>query len=407
MKWNQEVAVVQSMRGVAYRQRRRQAVSRIGIALAAIGMGFGGSARASLNLYGVLDVGLNYRSVAGVDPSTGRAAGALALASGNELTSRWGLIGLEDIGAGYKIAFKLESGFAADTGVANASVPFPHDTGSLFDRGATIGVVAPWGTVRLGRNWSSFFDGISAGDATGYMNFGSLANATFQNSSNFKPSEGFPGVASGANSAANGGLMYTWVNKSIKYMLPDEFYGFSGGVTYGFGGTPGSFSNKSTLTANLNWTDGRLGFASGYFDGKDPTGQTNDPWMRAYTIGVTYTWGALKTGVNFAKFKNPTTGADQNYYYVGAAYQATPAWRLTADWLHLQDKQVSEAGADLYKIGAGYAFSKRTTLYVDVAYSNNKPKGMLGAGSNTSILASPATIGHNQLAVGAGIRTLF
>ncbi|AJG19479.1 Outer membrane protein (porin) [Cupriavidus basilensis] len=377
--------------------------------VAALGLCVSGAAGAqsSVTLYGVMDVGLNYRSVAGADPATGKAAGSLALASGNELTSRWGLLGLEDIGGGYKVTFKVESGFSADTGAGNFSVPFPNDTNSLFDRGAIVGLIGPWGSVRLGRNWSPFFDGISAGDATGYMNFGSLANATFQNASNLNPSLGLAGVASGANSAANGGLLYTWVNKSIKYMLPDNFYGFSGGLLYSLGGTPGSFSNKSTMSANLNWTNGALGIASGYFDAKDPTGQTNNPWLRAYTIGTTYTAGPLKAGINFVKFRNPTTGANQNFYYVGAAYQASPAWRFTADWLHLQDLQNSSAGANLYKVGAGYALSKRTMLYTDVAFSDNKPKGMLGAGSNTSILTSPATIGRNQWAVGSGIRTVF
>src|SRR5471032_3010026 len=78
-------------------------------------------AQTSVTLYGVMDVGLNYRTAAGA--SDGKAASALSLASGNELTSRWGLLGSEDIGGGMKITFKLESGFSPTTGGGNFGVP--------------------------------------------------------------------------------------------------------------------------------------------------------------------------------------------------------------------------------------------------------------------------------------------
>ncbi|RQS21363.1 porin [Burkholderia sp. Bp8998] len=374
----------------------------VGLTCAPVGVAY---AQSSVTLYGVMDVGLQYRTAAGV--SNGKAASAVLLASGNELTSRWGLLGFEDIGGGYKATFKIESGFSPTTGNGNFAVPFPNDTNALFDRGAVIGVVAPWGKVLMGRNWSPFFDGISAGDATGFMNFGSLANAVFQNSSNVNPKLGLAGIASGANSPVNGGLLYTWVNNSVKYMLPDNTYGLSGGVLYSFGGTAGSFANKQTWSANLNWTNGTLGLTSAYFDARDPTGATSNPWLRALSVGVSYVIGPVKTGFDFAKFRNPTTGANQNYYYLGAAWQASPFLRATADWMYLQDLQNSAAGAQLFKVGAQYSLSKRTTLYTDIAYSMNKVQGMLGAGSDTILLSSPATIGHNQIAITAGIRTLF
>jgi len=391
--------VEQNARGIA----RRATVSAglVGMTCAVIGTAH---AQTSVTLYGVMDLGLNYRTAAGA--SDGKAASALTMA-GNELTSRWGLLGSEDIGGGIKITFKLESGFTPTTGAGNFSVPFPNDTNSLFDRGATVGVTSTWGKVLLGRNWSPFNDAMYAEDATGFMNFGSLVSSVFQNSSNVNPKLGLAGLATGANSPVNGGALYTWVNNSIKYMLPDNTYGFSGGALYSFGGTAGSFSNKATRSANLDWTNGSLLLTSGYFDANDPTGATSEPWLKAFTLGASYTIGPVRTGLDFVKYRNPTTGANQNYYYLGTAWQITPSWRMTADFMHLQDLQISAAGADLYKTGVQYFLSKRTTLYTDVAYSKNKAKGMLGAGSDTSVLTSPATIGHNQLAIGAGIRTSF
>lgn len=364
-------------------------------------------AQSTVTLYGIMDIGLNYRTAAGTG-ANGKAASAVQMLSGQDMTSRWGLLGNEDLGDGLALTFKLESGFNAATGNGNFSLPLPADTGSLFDRSAVVGITSTrWGKVLLGRNWSPFYDGISAGDVTGFPNFGSLGNAVWQNSSNLNPALGLAGAASGQYSAANGGVMYTWVSNSIKYMLPANSVGLSGGLLYSFGGTPGSVSSKSVMSANLNWTNGTLGVASGYFNARDPSGLTNNPWLRAYTVGLTYVIGPLKAGINYAKFQNPTTGANQNYYYGGAAWQASPTWRFTADWLHLQDLKNSAAGADLYKVGASYLLSKRTMVYLDVAYADNKAQGLLGAGTTTSILATPATVGHNQLAIGTGVRTFF
>lgn len=359
-------------------------------------------AQSSITLYGAMDMGVNYRTAAGA--SGGKPASAWNLGS-NEITNRWGLLGSEDIGGGVKVTFRIESGFNPSNGTGNFSVPYPADNGSLFDRGATVGIVSKYGSLLFGRNWSPLIDAFSVSDTTGYMNFGSLSNATFQNSSNINPALGPSAIATGQNSPINGGLLYTWVNNSAKYMLPDNF--FSGGALYSLGGTPGSFQSKSAVAGNLNWTNGQLGLQSAYFDQNDPSGLTDKPWLRAWTVGVTYTIGQVKSGFTFVKYRNPTTGANQNYYYVSSSWQATPALRLTGDWMHLQDRHNTRAGADLYKIGANYFLSKRSALYVDVAYSDNRPEGTLGAGANISLLTSPATIGHNQLAVAAGVKTYF
>jgi predicted porin len=363
-------------------------------------------AQSSVTLYGLVDAGINYRTSAGVNPTTGKVGSALALVSGNDYTSRWGMQGTEDIGDGLKVIFRLESGFNAATGAGNFSVPFPNDTNSLFDRMAIVGVTSPLGTVRLGRNWSSFYDGVVAGD-TAIDNFGSMTSVVLNNSSNINPKLGPAAVVSGANSVVNGGLLYAWVNNSIKYNLPDNTYGLSGGALYSFGGTAGSMSNKQTWSANLDWTNGTLGLVSGYFDAKDPTGLTDNPWLRAFTLGINYVLGPVKTGFVFTKFRNPTTGANQNYYYVSTNWQATPFLAFVADWAHLQDLQNSSAGANVYKVGTSYSLSKSSTIYAEVGYANNKSQGMQSGGLGIAPLTSPGVIGHNQLAIAAGLRKFF
>jgi predicted porin len=271
---------------------------------------------------------------------------------------------------------------------------------------AIVGFISPLGTVRLGRNWSSFYEGVVAGD-TASSNFGSMTSAVMANSSNVNPKLGPAAAISGINSRVNGGLMYAWVNNSIKYTLPSNSYGLSGGVLYSLGGTAGDVQNKSTWSANLDWTNGTLGLTSGYFDAKDPTGLTDNPWLRAYTLGITYVLGPVKSGFEFTKFRNPTTGSNQNYYYVSTNWQATPYLSFAADWMHLQDLQNSNAGANLYKVSTSYFLSKSSSIYAELGYADNKSQGIQGAGLGTAPLVSPGLVGRNQLAIAAGLRKLF
>ncbi|CAL8475625.1 porin [Caballeronia sp. S22] len=363
------------------------------------------AAQSSVTLYGLIDTGINYRTSAGIT-SSGKPGSALVLASGNDFTSRWGLLGYEELGGGMKAIFQLENGFSAVTGAGNFSVPFPNDTNSLFDRMAIVGIKSPLGTVRLGRNYSPFYEGVVAGD-TAISNFGSMSLVVMSNSSNVNPKLGPAGEISGINSRVNGGLMYAWVNNSVKYTIPDNTYGFSGSALYSFGGTAGSIQNKSTWSANLDWTNGTLGLISGYFDAKDPSGLTNNPWLRAYALGITYVFGSVKTGFEFSKFRNPTTGANQNFYYVSTSWQTTPFLSFVADYTHLQDLQNSSAGSNVYRVGTTYFLSKSSSIYADIGYADNKSQGVLPGGEGATPLLTPGLIGRNQLAIAAGIRKLF
>ena len=82
-------------------------------ALAVLGAFAGSAAAADVQLYGVVDEGLIYTNTKVTDE---KSVDQLQLKSGRNLGSRWGLKGSEDLGNGYKVGFKLESGFEADSG---------------------------------------------------------------------------------------------------------------------------------------------------------------------------------------------------------------------------------------------------------------------------------------------------
>lgn len=108
---------------------------------------FAGAAMASqVTMYGVVDTGLmyTYNDVADGNPATDLEVNKLALNSGINAPSRFGLKGTEDLGNGLKIGFKLENGFKADDGTFKTA-------GRLFDREASLSVYSDFGTLSMGR----------------------------------------------------------------------------------------------------------------------------------------------------------------------------------------------------------------------------------------------------------------
>lgn len=119
-------------------------------ALAVLGAFAGSAAAADVQLYGVVDEGLIYTNTKVTDE---KSVDQLQLKSGRNLGSRWGLKGSEDLGNGYKVGFKLESGFEADSGTLQEN--------RLFRREAGLTLYGPFGSLGLGR-----FGGIASAAGT-------------------------------------------------------------------------------------------------------------------------------------------------------------------------------------------------------------------------------------------------
>jgi hypothetical protein len=117
-----------------------------------------------VQLYGIVDAGIESTS-----SSAGRQWRAL---SGGLYGSRWGVTGSEDLGAGRRAVFRLESGFAADDGSFLQG-------GRAFGRESSVGVASDaLGTLLIGRLPTPYYLSQSAVDAFAWGNAGSLAAAT-------------------------------------------------------------------------------------------------------------------------------------------------------------------------------------------------------------------------------------
>ena len=116
------------------------------IAMAVAGAFAGSAFAANIDMYGVVDTGLVYTQteVGGVLSADTADSHKFSMDSGVNAGNRFGLRGTEDLGDGYSVSFRLENGFASDTGVLGQD-------GQLFGREARLSMNTPYGTVSFGR----------------------------------------------------------------------------------------------------------------------------------------------------------------------------------------------------------------------------------------------------------------
>ena len=131
-------------------------------ALAVLGVFAGSAMAADVTLYGALDTGFEYfhHKTTNFD-GTSVKDDTFDMQTGWDTGNRWGLKGSEDLGNGYKVSFKLESGFNGDTGTMGQG-------SRLFGREAGLTLSGPFGSVAFGR-----FGGIASScgtyDMLGYV----------------------------------------------------------------------------------------------------------------------------------------------------------------------------------------------------------------------------------------------
>ena len=131
-------------------------------ALAVLGVFAGSAMAADVTLYGALDTGFEYfhHKTTNFD-GTSVKDDTFDMQTGWDTGNRWGLKGSEDLGNGYKVSFKLESGFNGDDGTMGQG-------SRLFGREAGLTLSGPFGSVAFGR-----FGGIASScgtyDMLGYV----------------------------------------------------------------------------------------------------------------------------------------------------------------------------------------------------------------------------------------------
>lgn len=338
---------------------------------------FAGAAMASqVTMYGVVDTGLmyTYKDVADGDPTTDFEVNKLALNSGINAASRFGLKGTEDLGNGLKIGFKLENGFKADDGTFKTP-------GRLFDREASLSVYSDFGTLSMGRMGAVgssagtydivylFGDAFDGGDneVFGFVTSGRADNMVTYQTPKFAGVQGT--FQYSFNQDGQEGNKSSLNNQVFAVAATGEFGGFNVVGAYEY--TNRSAANRQVVRkdAQTIYLGGNYdcGFAktfvlAQYFEGAsaaagfDITTEFKNTTDNAYYASAKGLKGyGLHVGTQVPVMAGTLTAA---VYYVDGKLEGS---KLTDETGPQEDNDVSYIGASARYV---YALSKRTEVYL-------------------------------------------
>lgn len=355
-------------------------------------------AQSNVTIYGNFDEYLGY-----IRSSSG--AHITGLNDGAVLRSRLGFRGTEDVGGGYKVKFALEQGINADTGTG-------ADSTRLFDRQAWVGIEAPSGEYRIGRQNTEIFLIGGAIDYTERTTFGSLFN-TFGIPSRYD------------NDLSYRSPRLAGAQLVLHYALPEN-----GGATRG---------NSPIYQLALDYRNGpyRAGYAGLQASPNSVTATVHDKVVYhnvyadyQYGSGTIYLAAArsnnstssangLNAGVILSNVSNPNNffaGTDRNaaryynFYQVSADYRVSSALRIGALYGIIKDTSGGNAGARGANAGAYYELSKRTTLYGFASVMQNQANAgfrFSGSAGPSANLAGADINGKHLTGLQAGILHKF
>lgn len=281
---------------------------------------------AQVSVFGVVDA-----SIRRVDDSNAASA-VNSVSSGGNTSNRWGLKGTEDLGAGLKASFHLESGFT-ENGATDSTGP------GLFNRRSTLSLAGSLGEVRLGRDFVPTYVARTAFDPFNANGVASLSTVI--------------GASSTPSST-------TRANNMVSYFSP---------MSNGFSGQLSVAMRETDL--NNKYVGGRIAYANGPIAAQVGYGVNDvapNVEFKQTTVGGSYDFGAAKLMGSWTNGKQDAMKTDT--YSMGAVvpfgagqFMATVA-KLDA----------STGDTDLYALGYVHNLSKRTAVYGTAAH-HNKPVG--------------------------------
>ena len=341
-------------------------------------------AQSSVQLYGLIDVGVEYLNHAG--PGN---ASVTRMIGGNMAGSRWGLRGSEDLGGGTSAIFTLEAGFRPGTGASEIG----GQSGRLFGRVATVGLQGGFGTLTLGRQAIVLNDVMFNYDPMAFSLYG-LATLD--------------------------GKFFGRVDNSIKYVSPvlhgvsaSGYYTFGSDTVNGQGQVPGDAKVGRAFGLSVQYAAGPLGLAAVY-DQAYPTtiALTNAGNVdKRLAVAGSYAVGGLEAYLGYRRLNSTVAGTDgvlANLFWTGLSYQVSPFFRLTGA---AYDNEIvgTSAHPTSFVLNADYFLSKSTDVYASVSFVKNRTDGKTfsDAAVTGGADALPPGPGVDQTGAVVGIRHRF
>ncbi|MBY8608806.1 MAG: porin [Burkholderia sp.] len=347
-------------------------------------------AQSSVTLYGSLDAGVAYVNNRAGSPQAVMLQGVMQ-------PDRIGFVGTEDLGAGWRAVFRLENGFATNTGALMRS-------GTLFNRQAYVGLSSERaGTITLGQQTAFNYDWLAP-----------MGNG-FQSANLLAAHPGNLDELVETTSAQQSNV--------VKYRSP-AWYGVKVGLLFGFGGVPGNFSSGRIVGAGIDYANGPFGIAAAYvnehdrplgamlgdttaglglstFQGRPALSYVADKVENA-GIGLRYDWGNVRLHALYTMAKLRSGARADTYRTIdsGVAWQATPANAVSggvSTTTFIGRRYVSATLGDVF------ALSKRTQVYLHAVAQ----QATGAADARAAIFSIGASGTQRQVVIVAGVHHLF
>ncbi|MBP0590404.1 porin [Paraburkholderia sp. LEh10] len=373
------------------------------------------SAQSQVTLYGVIDEGIMFLSNTG--GSSGGKKIYLDSVSGI-LGSRWGMKGTEDLGGGLSAIFTIESGINLNNGTFAQG-------GTAFGRQSFVGLNSSrFGSLTLGRQYDML---VYFGQPVTIA--GQISAATF----------GHPGDLDNASN--------DWrTNNAVRYMSPN-LNGFTFGGEYSVGGVAGNITANSGYSLGAGYSNGLVSLGAAFLYFKNPssstpgsgyfTGNANGASALAYSlnsgyqsaqafqsaiIGATINLDAVTLISSYSNTQYANLGgrlrgqaAHFSNIDVGAKYFLRPEILFAAAYDYLTSSGVTATdgttlGNQHYhqvSFMTDYLLSKRTDVYLTVAWQHASGTSSTGAPAVANITLQGDSTNNHQFLVRVALKHKF
>ncbi len=346
----------------------------------------------SVSISGIIDAGVRYDSGA-IDGHRTR------IESGQMIASRITFAGEENLGAGFKAGFVLETGFSPDTGLGHAN-PAGASTNSL-----TFGRTS---AVSLGR------------DSTGYISLGRqytpLWSATGSPSNDPFAAAWLGGVNTlySTTVRASNSIAYTYGYGSRALLRAAPAQGFGFAALYSAAEAQATEPSQSGQQMGFNLSYGASPFWIAYgfhqIKGNNATinaaaPASNGPVIKQQTLAASYQWGKTRfhAGMNTGKSDANTPNAlNRRNWHLGITSNLSERHVIRALYGRADDRSSANSDFASFQLGYQYNLSKRSMLYVAYGMVDNNDfstKAFAGSADTYSSGSTPKSfitgIRHN------------
>ncbi len=331
-------------------------------------------AQSAVEVYGIADMGF------------ARWTGSVgsSVAAGDRITScaqsgtRLGFKGKEDLGNGLSALFVLETGIAADLGGFNQGRGNPS-VGTGFARQSFIGLQGDFGTLTLGRQYTSYF--LTLNQVADPFASGLAGNA--QNLM-------LPGAANTITTSDRAIRM----DNAIKYTTP-VFENFSGEIAYGFGEKAAADGDR-VITGSVGYDSKPLNVRLAYYERNNVA---NTDSLKSTILAANYDLEFAKIYAAFAD--NDWVDQTKTRNYLIGATVPVGAHKFIASFIRADGRGAYAANdADQWGLGYTYSLSKRTNVYAAYGYISNDGAATYTVGNNSEN-------GTSNKAFNLGVRHVF